>query len=160
MTKTTTYTTLSGFTIEHTIPVGAIAAFMDNVRDAADDSRLGIDSMITLVYGQSNPLLDRTTFTGVGAVTPAVFANPLYHVLLDRIGRKRVQLGLLDLAATEARYTVTPEEAADQLGISVSAVRQAIERHKLPAWKRGGRIFLDPVSIATYAVSNRGPRAS
>jgi excisionase family DNA binding protein len=160
MTKTTTYTTLSGFTIEHPIPTRAVASFLDNVRDAADDPAVGVDSLIALIYGQSNPLLDRSTFASVGAVTPAVFANPLYHVLLDRLGRKRVQLGLLDLAATEARYTLTPEEAADRIGVSVSAVRQAIERHKLPAWKRGGRIFLDPVSVDSYKVSNRGPRAS
>lgn len=160
MAKTTTYTTLSGITIEYPIPTGKVASFMDNVRDAADDPAVDVDSLIALVYGQSNPLLDRTVFAEHGAVTPAVFANPLYHVLLDRLGRKRVQLGHLDLDATAARYTLTPDEAAERLGVHVSAIRQAIERHRLPAWKRGGRLYLDPVSCDSYQASTRGPRAT
>jgi len=154
-----THETLSGLTIKYETPTGATAAFFERVRAAVLDPAVTEDAMTALVYGQENPLLDRTVFAEHAAVTPAVFAEPLYHVLLDLIGRKRHALGRLDLVATEARYTLTPDEAAERLGVHVSAIRQAIERHRLPAWKRGGRLWLDPVSCDAYKLATRG-RAS
>ena len=45
-----------------------------------------------------------------------------------------------------------------QLGVSVSAVRQAIDAGRLGAWLKAGRVFVDPRSLATFKLSPRGPK--
>lgn len=156
--STRTYTTLSGRELNFEEPTGAVAAFLARVEAAAADPRVSEDALIALVYSAENPILDTSLMPGRGTVTPRVFADPLYHVMTDIIGRVRVREGRLDLEKTAARYTMTPAEAADQLGVHVSAVRQAIDRWTLPAWKKGGRWFLDPKDVANYQVSQTGPK--
>lgn len=115
--------------------------------------------MIELIYGRENPILDQTIFEDRGAVTKKVFADPAYHVLLDLLDTKRVQTGALDLAKAAARFTMTVSEAAERLGLSTSAVRQAIAAKKIPAMKRGPVYFLDPHGVDTYGRFSlrRGP---
>lgn len=154
------HTTIAGETLEYARPGPDLAAFLARVRTAADDPRVSEHALVELIYGSENPILDHTIFRGRGAVTRETFANPVYHVMLDLLDAKRVQVGTLDPDRAAQRYTMTVTEAAGELDMTTSAVRQAIASKKLAAWKKGGVYLLDPHSVATYRdhVKRRGPR--
>lgn len=156
------HTTISGEVLEYPRPGPELAAFLGRVRTAAEDPRVSEGELVELIYGLENPLLDKTIFKGRGAVTTEVFANPVYHVMLDLLDAKRVQTGTLDPERAAGRYTMTVTEAAEFLGVTSSAVRQAIAAKHLDAWKKGGLHFLDPQTVETYRsrVKRRGPRAA
>lgn len=155
------YTTIAGETLEYPRPGPEVAAFLSRVRAAAEDPRVSEGALVELIYGSENPILDHTIFKGRGAVTLEVFENPVYHVMLDLLSAKRVQLGTLDPERAASRYTMTVSEAAAALEMTPSAVRQAIASKRLAAWKPGNEYLLDPHSVATYRehVKRRGPRA-
>jgi len=157
-TKIDKHNTITGETLEYPRPSKAVAAFLARVVDGANDPNVSEAELTALVYGKENPLLDQTMFPHHGAVTVAVFADPVYHVMLDLLGRKRVQAGTLDLGAVSAASTMTITEAAAELGVTSSAVRQAIHAHRLPAIKRGGSYLLDPRDVASFRVMRRGPK--
>ena len=162
--KTTTpmerHTTIAGETLEYPRPGPELAAFLARVRAAAEDPRVSEQALVELLYGSENPILDHTIFRGRGAVTRETFANPVYHVMLDLLDAKRVQVGTLEPERAAQRYTMTVTEAAAELGVSTSAVRQAIAAKTLAAWKKSSGYLLDPHSVATYRdhVKRRGPR--
>lgn len=149
------YTTTVGEMIDYDA-TPAEAAFLARVRAAAEDPGVAEGQLVELVYGLDNPVLEAGIFPGRGAVTKAVFARPIYHVLLDLIDVKRIQHGTLDPAAAAARYTMTVTEAADRLGVHASAVRQAVQAKKIAAQKQGGTWLLDPASVDAYRVT-KGP---
>lgn len=155
-----TYETLSGRRLEYSEPAEPLARFLERVRAAVDDASVSEAALIDLVYSQENPLLERDIITGRGAVTPKVFADPLYHVMTDMIGRKRVALGLLNLEKAAAQFTLTVSEAAARLGVHASAIRQAIQNHRLPAWNKDGQWFLEPASLNAFKPERRGPVGS
>ena len=158
--KTTeTHVTLEGRELTYPAPTGALAAFLDRVVAMSCDPRVTEDELVELIYGTDNPLLDQSMFKDRGAVTREVFGNPVYHVLLDFLGRKRAQLGTLDMDAAREAATVTVTEAARQLGISTSAVRQAIHAGRLPAVKTGSQWLINPRDVELYKPSARGPAA-
>src|SRR5262249_7214209 len=109
MTKTNLqiYELLSGETIEYPTPEDELARFIERARAGVSDPRVSEADLTALVYGLENPLLDKIIMPGRAVVTRAVFANPVWHMLCDLIGRKRVQAGTLDLGRAEARYTMT-----------------------------------------------------
>lgn len=154
------HTTIAGETLEYPRPTGELAAFLARVRAAAEDPRVSEGELVELLYGRENPLLDHTIFRGRGAVTREVFANPVYHVMLDLLDAKRVQVGTLDPERAAQRYSMTVTEAAEVLGMTTSAVRQAIAAKHLAAWKTGPVYLLDPSSVETYRdrVKRRGPK--
>lgn len=158
--KTEKHTTIAGEVIEYPKPSGELARFLARVVDATNDPRKSEAQLVELIYGRENPLLDQTIFPARGAVTKATFANPVYHVMLDLLDQKRVQTGALDPAAAAGQFSVTVTEAAAQLEVSDSAVRQAIKAGHLAAVKRGSQHLIDPASIATYRdrVRRRGPQ--
>lgn len=156
-TKIETYELLAGDTLEFPAPPPPVAAFIRRAQSAAKDRSVSVDHLIELIYGRENPVLDQTIFPTRGAVTKAVLADPLYHLMLDLLDRKRVQAGTLDPEKAAARYTVTVPEAARTLGVHESAVRQAIAAHRLSSWKRGARHFLDPNEVANYRPAPHGP---
>lgn len=145
-----TYKLLSGETISLPKLDAATEAFLRRVQDALHDPHVSEDDMIELVYGRENPLLDQTIFPDRGAVTKAVFANPVYHVMLDMLGQKRVQEGRLDVARTHAEFTLSVTEAADRADVHPSAIRQAIASKRIPAVKKGSRWFLRPRDVDNY----------
>lgn len=128
---------------------------------AAHDPTVTEAALTELIYGKENPLLDQSIFPGRGAVTKITLANPVYHVMLDLLDAKRVQAGTLSKPAAEAAFTMTVSEAAETLGITPGAVRQALDAKRLAGVKRGPSYFLDPRSVATYRdrVVRRGPEA-
>jgi excisionase family DNA binding protein len=156
------HTTIAGEELEYPRPGPELASFLARVRAAANDPRVSEHALVELIYGKENPLLDQTIFPGRGAVTRAAFENPVYHVMLDLLDQKRIAVGALDPERAAARYTMTVTEAAAELGITSSAVRQAVAAGHLPAWKKHERLLLlDPSAVATYRdhVKRRGPRA-
>jgi hypothetical protein len=156
--KTHSYTTLAGEAIEYETPGRGLAAFLARVTDATADPNVSEAALTALVYGKENPLLEQSISPDYGMVTKAVFADPLYHVMTDLLARKRVAAGKLDLERAAASFTVTVTDAAEQLGVHPSAIRQAIAATKLSARKIGGTHYIDPRSIASYRVSRRGPK--
>ena len=151
------HTLISGETLEYPTPAPEISAFVDRVREMVNDPDAPESAVIDLIYSSENPLLDQTIFPHRGAVTKATIEDPVYHVMLDLLDQKRIQLGRLDLDAVQDRYTMSVTEAAEELGITPGGVRQAIHARRLAAWKKGGRYFLDPALVEAFQVSNRGP---
>lgn len=155
--KTEKYTMLTGETIEYERPTEEVASFLARVRSAANNPHISESEMVDLIYGRENPILDQTLFPYRGAVTKEVFANPLYHVMLDLLDHKRVQVGSLDVEKAKAEYTLRVPEVAERLGIHQTAVRYAIKAKKLAAIKQGGTWLISPDSVESYKVSKRGP---
>ena len=151
------YTMISGEAVEYERPAPEVAAFLARVVDAANDPSVTESDLTDLIYGTENPILKQGILPHHGVVTQEVFASPVYHVMTDLLGRKRVQAGTLNLTRARDEYTMTVADAAKQLGVHPSAVRQAIQVHKLDAMKRGGVHLLRPSSVASYHVSRRGP---
>lgn len=149
-----THNTINGRTIEYE-PTPAELRFLREVEAAVADPSISEAQLRAQIYGPDNPLLDQRA--GYSFVTPAAFESPIYRVLLDLLDRKRVAAGSLDLEKVAARYTMTVAEAAAQLGLSVGAVRTAVTSGRLPAWKRDGELWLDPVAVDGYQVIRRGP---
>lgn len=154
------YTTIAGEVLEYETLSPEVARFLARVFDAANDPRVTEAAMIDLVYGRENPILRQDILPNHGVVTKEVFADPVYHVMTDLLGRKRVQMGTLDPERALDEYTVTISEAAKRLGVHVSAVRQAVHAHRIDAVKRGGVWLIKPSSVESYKVARRGPGAS
>jgi hypothetical protein len=153
-----TYKLQNGETIEYPDPPRPVADFLARVRIAANDPTVSLDALISLIYGPENPLLDHTMLPGRAMVTKDAFANPVFHVMQDQIGIKREQLGLYDPVAARAAHTLSVPDVAKELGISPSAVRQAIAAHRLGAMYDNGQYWIHPNSVASYKVSTRGPK--
>lgn len=155
--KSERYTTIAGETIEYTVSP-EVSTFLARLVTASNDPRVGEGELIELLYGKENPLLDQSVLPHHGVVTRAVFEDPVYHVMTDLLGRKRVQLGRLDLPKAHAEYTMTVAEAAKKLDVHQTSIRVAIRARKLDAIKQGGVLLLRPSSVESYRVSRRGPK--
>jgi len=149
--------TLSGRRLECDDPSGELATFLGRLSSAVTDPAVTEDAFVALLYGRENPILDRSIFADRGAVTAQVTANPLWYVMTDLLGRKQVALGRLDVDAAAARFTLSVADTAARLGISESAVRQAIESRRLPAWRKGGKWFIDPRAADAFMPGKQGP---
>ncbi len=150
------YKLMSGETVEYPPPAPDVVAHLARLHAAAADPGVDVNRMIELVYGDENPILDRTLVPGRPMVTRAIFDNPVYRIMADLIGVKQVQLGFLDPALAEAAYAISVSEAAKQLGITESSVRAAIASRKLAARMRNWQWYTRPEAVAGYKVSNRG----
>ncbi|MBO0700484.1 MAG: hypothetical protein J2P46_18950, partial [Zavarzinella sp.] len=153
-----TYKLQNGETIEYPDPSRPVADFLARVRIAANDPTVSLDTLIGLIYGPENPLLDHAMLPGRAMVTKEVFANPVYHVMQDQIGVKREQIGLYDPAAARAAHSLSVQDVAKELGITPAAVRQAIAARRLPAMYDNGQWWVMPQAVASYKVSTRGPK--
>ena len=150
--------TLSGHRIEYDDPDPELAAFLASVRAAADDHEATENELITLIYSADNPLLSPGLVPGQGVVTKETLAHPVYRVLQDLLLRKHVIEHGVDVEAMAARHTIGASEAAERLGVHVSAVRQAIEAQRLASWVKGGRHFIAPAALAAFELAKRGPK--
>ena len=134
-------------------------AFLRKVEKASADSQVDDVQLAELIWSKKNPLLVVHPATGRPVADRKTYDDPAFQFMLDRVERKRIELGKLDRDAAQARFTMTVNEAADKLGVNPSTVRVAINAHRLVAMKAGGEYRLDPASVASYQVSTRGARA-
>jgi excisionase family DNA binding protein len=153
------YTTMTGHELEIDDGRRDVLAFLARLTRMLEDPKARENDLIALGYSNENPFLDHAIFPGRGAVTPRVFEDHAYHVLVDLIARKRLAQDGVDISRLAEEYTITVPEAAKLLGIHESAVRQAIARHRLGSWMKDGRHYLHPRSIESYRISARGPVA-
>lgn len=153
-----TYQAISGHTIDlATVPAKQIA-FLEELKSMAAHPRATHAGMLAKAYGPENPILDSNAIPGRGAVTAEVLSRPAYRAMTDLLFRKEMlERGVTTEALAEC-FTLTPAEAAGRLGVSISAVRQAIDAGRLGAWLKAGRVFIDPRSLATFKLSPRGPK--
>jgi hypothetical protein len=154
------YTMLSGETVQYPDSPAEVASFLAKVRLAAANPNVSVNQLTELIYSSENPLLDTTILPGRAMVTKKVFENPVYHIMADQIGVKQIQLGLVKKEDWDTQFTISVPEAAEQLGITPGAVRAAITAKKLAAHFRNGQWYVNPNSIASYKVSNRGRKKS
>lgn len=152
-----TYNLLNGDTIEYAPATPAVADYLERVRAAAYDPNVNLADFVEVMYSDANPVLVAGVIPGKGYVTREVFDDPVYRVMDDLFHVKRANLGMFDPEAGHAAYTVSVTDAAAQLGVSTSAVRQAITARRLAAVKKNGQWWTSPLAIAGYRVSSRGP---
>lgn len=153
------YQTVSGHVIEYD-ETPEVVAFLRRLRALVDDPKAGVHEVTGLAYSRENPILDQTIFPTRGAVTKEVLANPTYAVVSDLVFRKEAAVHGFDLEEMAERHTLTVAEAAERLGVHVSAVRQAIAARRLPSWIRDGRTYIDPASLQALKVWTRGKAES
>lgn len=151
------YTTLSGRTLEYE-PTPELAAFIERLAAMTADPDATEDDMVLLAYGPGNPMLNQSILPGRAMVTGETLANPAYHVAADLLFRKHVAEKQVDIAELAGQHTLSVAETAERLGVNVSAVRQAIDAWRLAAWKKNGKYFVDPRSLATFRLIARGPK--
>ena len=151
---------VNGEELLYSQPDKPLADYLERVGRAMEDPNVSEQELLALIYSADNPLLDSATVPGLGIVTRRTIDDPVYRVMVGCLSRKRVQMGTLDLAATEAGYTVSVTDAASILNIHPSAVRQAIQIGRLSAWRKGGHFYLRPESLESYDVGRRGPRSA
>lgn len=153
---TDTYTTSDGdvLTLDLT---DAELAYWSRARVAAADLATPVGSLIDLLFSEDNPVLEPSPFPGRGMVTAAVHRRPVWRAMSDLLYRRQVEAHAA--ARTDERFTLSTADAAEQLGISAGAVRQAIQRGQLAARKVSGKLLLSPDSVAGYRVGRRGPRS-
>ena len=138
----------------------ASSRFIEHVRAMVERAQASEEAVVALVYGADNPLLQHGVLLGRGLVTRAVIADPTWHVLLDLVDQARARAAAARAReAPTARATVSVADAAAQLRVSTSAVRQAIARGTLEAVKQGGTYWLTPEAVGAYRVSRTGPKA-
>lgn len=155
-----TYTLLSGEVLEYENPPSEVSDYLSKVKMAAHDPDISTGELIDLIYSADNPLLETGIIPGRGVVTRDVQHHPVYQIMLDLLQQKRITEGELDRKAAESAHTMTVSEAAEKLGVSTSAVRQAIYNDRLAARKVDGQWRIYPDAVEAYQVSNRGPSPS
>lgn len=153
------YTFLSGedLVVEDAAP--DVVAFIKRLTSMVTDPTVTESAFIEVLHGLENPLLDKELMPGRASVTRAIFADPLYHVMQDLLGRKRITLGSLDMNKVRERYSMTVAEAAALRGVHESAIRQAIAAKRLSSVKLEGKHMLDPEQVRQLEGSKRGPPA-
>jgi len=157
-----THLTLSGQEIEYPTPSPPLAKFLKRLEAMAEDSSVTENELIGVAYGSENPLLDHSLFPERGAVTKEVLAHPAYQVMTDLLARKRVQQDKVDITKLAAEFTIPLPQAAKEIGVTPSALQQAIWTRRLRAWVKTGPkgkpdYYLKPESLHTFGVT-RGPR--
>lgn len=151
------HTTLAGHEVRYEV-TDEVDAFLKRVRAAVDDAAVSGAELLALVYSAENPILD-TSFPGRPRVTKAVLENPVYDVLQDLIFRKDVAESRMDVEQIAARYSVTVQEAAKELGVQPSSIIRAIQAKRLASWMKDGRHYVDPAALEQLeGVGRRGPK--
>jgi hypothetical protein len=151
--------TLTGHVVTYDPPAPEVERFLQRVQALVDDPKATEDDVVSLIYGQENPILDRSLFPTRGAVTAAVLANPVYHVLTDLLNRKHLLVTKTPAERVAARFKLSVQEAAELKHVSEDAIRKAAAQNRIPSWKRDGSYFFEPKSLEAAELGTRGPVA-
>jgi hypothetical protein len=139
--------TLAGHVLTYPAPTGELAELMQWAELAVADPAITEPMMAERIYGAANPLLDHAMMPGRSMVTAETLRRPEWYVLQDMLARKDVATGRIVLEDVEARYTMPLVEAARSLGVHESALRQLVQRFRVPAWKKAGSWHFDPRTL-------------
>lgn len=155
-TKTITHEMFSGETMTFEATAEE-AAFYERAARLAADPAVTSAALVGLCFGPENPL--RKLHPSGAALTKASIKQPLHAALFDLVQRQWTADGLVEAEADDPaqRYSLTVADAAESLGLSVQAVRQAIRKGRLVAVKRGGQYWITPASVDLFRPSRRGP---
>jgi excisionase family DNA binding protein len=146
------HVSLAGHEIKYDDPDPKLGRFLQKAFDLASDPKVKSDTLIALIYGSENPILDHTVFPERGAVTREVLENPVYHVLSDLLARKQAAAAGVTPDKMSKHYTLTVPEAAEQLGVSEDTINRGIRARRVPSWVKGGQRYLDPRTLAAVAI--------
>ncbi len=138
-----TYQIISGQTIDMAMVPASQIEFLESLQTMSVHPGTKYSAIVALAYGPQNPILDSNVIPGRGAVTVEVITKPAYRVMTDILFRREMIDRGVTVEALADCHTMTPAEAAGQLGVSVSAIRQAIEAGRLGAWLKAGRVYID-----------------
>ena len=130
--------------------------FIEKVRAVAKTAKNEND-MIKLIWSAENPLL--TVIEGEAYANYKTFEKPLWRILDDLQDQTKIRLGLLDPNDEKTTYSMSVKAAAIFLNVYESTIRNAIKSGGLDGKKRGGKYYLNPSSVMSYSVSNRGGRS-
>ena len=134
-------------------------AFIRLVKAMVEIPDVTEETMIALIYGKKNPILERGGMLEWGRVSRRVLGDPRYLVLMDLLARKRVAEDHLGMEVVSAPFTMTVTEASESVGVTPGAIRVAIQSRKLPAWVRGGEYRVDPLTLGVMKESPHRGRA-
>jgi hypothetical protein len=151
------HTTASGHRIEYEA-TPEIEAFLRRLQELVTKGDVSSQAMTGIAYSSENPILDHAMFAGRGAVTREVLENPAYAVVTDLLFRKTLTERGQTPDDIAEHYSMSVSDAAVELGIHESAVRQAIAAKRLASWLKDGRHYVDPRALKTLEVGTRGPR--
>lgn len=144
------YTMLSGEVLSYERPTPKANEYLQRIVKAAHDTSVVEGEFLGLLFNAENPVLRESAVHG--AVALAAFGDPIFQVMIDLLCRKRLQaLQRID----ERSYTMTVQEAATARQVHESAIRQAIQAHRLVAVKRGKAWLLDPRDVAALELNPR-----
>jgi excisionase family DNA binding protein len=157
------YETLQGQRIEFDEPDAKLARLLRRVEEAAASNKAREDELVALIYSDENPLLEPSPVGGAPLVTKGTLAHPVWRVLTDLLERARVRERGIDVDKLAAGYKLSVAEAAERLGVHESAIRQAVQAGRLPAWVKEGRIYLHPKWLEQFGATlaekgKRGPK--
>jgi excisionase family DNA binding protein len=151
-----TYETLSGHKIEYPDPDAKLERLLKRARELLDDRKATEDDLVVLIYGDENPLLDRTLFPERGMVTKEVLENPAYHVLCDLLARKRAAIKGQTAEQLGRPFTLTVPQAAELLKVSEDTINRGIRARRIPSWVKDGQRYLDPRVLPALDLGTRG----
>jgi excisionase family DNA binding protein len=143
---------VNGVRIEYPEPSKKMSRFLAMVSGAFEDRTVNYDTMVGLVFGHLNPLLEVSPL-GTPLVTIRAFSDPVFWVMRDMMDRKHLEEMGISPEKISREYTLTVNDAAERLKITSSAVRQLISKRRLPCWVKGGFYHLHPKFVEQYARS-------
>jgi len=130
-------------------------AFLVRCIQMAHDPEVNENDLIEVAYSEENPILKPGIIKGRGFIDQEALDHPLYPIFADLISLKGKNQGTFNSENALKQYSLTVSEASEFLGISPSAIRQAIKAHKLAAIKKDGQHWIIPASVKSYKVGSR-----
>lgn len=146
------HVSLAGHEIKYDDPDPKLGRFLQKAFDLASDPKVKPDTLIALIYGSENPILDHTIFPERGMVTREVLENPVYHVLSDLLARKQAEAAGVTPDKLSKHYTLTVPQAAEQMGVSEDTINRGIRARRIPSWVKDGQRYLDPRTLPAVAL--------
>ena len=136
-----------------------LLAFLKSLFEAYENKAVDEKSLTSLIWSPINPLLRTDLIPGKAFATKETYEEPLFHIMIDLLSRKRMKEGNLDIEAVKAKYSMSVKEAKEVLGVDATTVRKAFHDRKIAGMLVKGKIWLNPDSVKTFRVSNIGLRA-